>query len=190
MSLLETRLSLYLIYFEALEEVGRIEMRGLSARWPCKETRNRENESHGGVHSGSRYRAALYAELKGYGEILWGRGRSHASFSAASLPLSVSPGPNKKKKKTRNSKRFIFGRLVPRQLPPRIFTLQPPRQKISSMGHLFSLYLCVLNFIWKVIFYFNPVDTWKLLCYSVIEDSDRTKRYLFHRLNIVTCISF
>lgn len=100
MSLLETRLSLYLIYFEVLEEVGRIEMRGLSARWPCKETRNRENESHGGVHSGSRYRAALYAELKGYGEILWGRGRSHASFSAASLPLSVSPGPNKKKKNT------------------------------------------------------------------------------------------
>lgn len=99
MSLLETRLSLYLIYFEALEEVGRIEMRGISARWPCKETRNRENESHGGVHSGSRYRAALYAELKGYGEIPWGRGRSHASFSAASLPLSVSPGPNEKKKK-------------------------------------------------------------------------------------------
>lgn len=104
------------------------------------------------------------------------------------LPLSLSLSLLARTKKTRNSKRFIFGRLVPRQLPPRIFTLQSPRQKIPSMGHLFSLYLCVLNFvyvIWKMIFYFNPVDTWKLLCYSMIEDSDRTKRYLFHRLNIV-----
>lgn len=98
MSLLETRLSLYLMYVKALEEVRKIEMRGFSARWPWKETRNRENESHGGVHSGSRYRAALYAELKGYGEILWGRGRSHASFSAASLPLSLSLLARTKKK--------------------------------------------------------------------------------------------
>jgi len=61
---------------------------------PCRENERERKRENVGERAASRYRVALYAELKGYGETLWGRAQSHASraFSSSitSLPLRTT----------------------------------------------------------------------------------------------------